>query len=130
MVQQGLPADWYKWNLCPYSLADEAKRWHSLASFKVEGNWIRLVKKFCERFFQISKVQNVRRLVLNFAQGKEEGINHAWERFNGLMKQGPKLGFSDDVVLHTFYFSLTPKCIQCVQMEISWRKHSQKPPNY
>jgi hypothetical protein len=48
MVQQGLPADWYKWNLCPYSLADEAKRWHSLASFKVEGNWIRLVKKFCE----------------------------------------------------------------------------------
>jgi hypothetical protein len=37
--QEGVPIDWYKWNLFPYSQADRAKRWHSHASFKVEGNW-------------------------------------------------------------------------------------------
>jgi hypothetical protein len=26
--------------------------------------------------------------VINFAQGEEEGIDQAWERFNGLIKQG------------------------------------------
>jgi hypothetical protein len=32
--QERVPVDWYKWNLFPYSLADKAKRWHSLASFE------------------------------------------------------------------------------------------------
>jgi hypothetical protein len=64
----------------------------------------------------ISRVQNVRRQVINFAQGEEEGIDQACERFNGLIKQGPRLRFSGDVLLHTFYFSLTPKCMQYVQM--------------
>jgi hypothetical protein len=100
----------------PYSLADEAKRWHSLASFEVEGNWNRLVKKFCEKFFSISRVQNVRRQVINFMHGEEEGIDHALERFNGLIEQGPKLGLSGDVLFHTFYFSLTPECMWYVQM--------------
>jgi hypothetical protein len=72
----------------------------------VKGNWNRLVKKFCENFFPISRVQNVRKQVINSAQGEEEGIDQAWERFNGLIKQGPMLGFFGDVLLHTFYFSL------------------------
>ena len=38
------------------------------------------------------------------------------DRFNGLIEQGPKLGFSGEVLLHTFYFSLTPECMQFVQM--------------
>jgi hypothetical protein len=114
--QEGVPVDWYKWNLFPYSLVDKAKRWYSLASFEVEGNWNRLVKKFCEKFFPVSRVQNVRKLVINFAQGEEEGIDQAWERFNKLIKQGPRLQFSDDVLLHTFYFSLTPECMRYVQM--------------
>jgi hypothetical protein len=71
-VQQGVPVNWYKWNLFSYSLTDKAKRWHSLAFFKVEGNWNRLVKKICEKIFLISRVQNVRKQVINFAQGEEE----------------------------------------------------------
>ena len=53
--------------------------------------------------------------MINFAQG-EEGIDQAWDRFNGLIEQGPKLEFSGEVLLHTFYFSLTPECMQFVQM--------------
>jgi hypothetical protein len=49
-------------------------------------------------------------------QGEEEGINQAWNRFNELIEQGPRLGFSSDVLVHTFFFSLTPSCMQHVQM--------------
>ena len=82
----------------------------------VKGNWDDLMKKFCEWFFPLSKVQHIRKQVINFVQGEEEGIDQAWDRFNGLIEQGPELGFSGDVLLHTFYFSLTPECMQFVQM--------------
>jgi hypothetical protein len=49
-------------------------------------------------------------------QGEEEGIDQAWNIFNELIEQGPRVSFSGDVVLHTFFFSLTPSCIQHVQM--------------
>jgi hypothetical protein len=49
--QEGVPDEWFKWNLFPYSLAGEAKTWYSFASFEVEGNGNKLTKKFCEKFF-------------------------------------------------------------------------------
>jgi hypothetical protein len=49
-------------------------------------------------------------------QGEEEGIDQAWNRFNELIEQGQRLGFSGDILLHTFFFSLTPCCMQHVQM--------------
>jgi hypothetical protein len=109
--QEGVLDEWFKWNLFPYSLAGNAKTRYSFASFDVEGNWNNLTKKFCEKFFAISKVQHLRRQVINFMQGEEEGIDQAWDRFNGLTEQGPKLGFTGDVLLHTFFFSLTPSCM-------------------
>jgi hypothetical protein len=57
--------------------------------------------------------------VITFIQGEEEGIDQAWNRFNELIEQGPRLGFSSDVLLHTFFFSLTPSCMQHVQMRAS-----------
>jgi hypothetical protein len=117
--QEGVPDEWFKWNLFPYSLAGEAKTWYSFASFEVEGSWNKLTKKFCEKFFLIRKVQHLRRHVITFMQGEEEGIYQAWNRFNGLIEQGPRLDFSDfsaDVLLHTFLFSLTPSCMEHVQM--------------
>jgi hypothetical protein len=114
--QEGVPDEWFKWNLFPYSLTGNAKTWYSFASFEVEGNWNKLTKKLCEKFFPISKVQHLRRQVINFMQGEEIGIDQAWDRFNGLIKQGPRLGFSGDVLLHTFFFSLTPSCMQHVEL--------------
>jgi hypothetical protein len=116
VCQEGVPDEWFKWNLFPYSFAGNAKTWYSFASFEVEGNWNKLTKKFCEKFFPISKVQHLRRQVFNFMQGEEEGIDQAWDRFNRLIEQGPRLGFYSDVLLHTFFFSLTPICMQHVKM--------------
>jgi hypothetical protein len=114
--QEGVPDEWFKWNLFPYSLAGNAKTWYSFASFEVEGNWNKLTKKFCEKFFPIRKVQHLRRQVITFMQGEQEGIDQAWDRFNELIEQGPRLGFSGDVLLHTFLFCLTPSCMQHIQM--------------
>jgi hypothetical protein len=114
--QEGVPDEWLKWDLFPYSLASEAKTWYSFASFEVEGNWNKLKKKLCEKFFPISKVQHLRRQVITFTQGEEEGIDQALNRFNELIEQEPRLGFSGGVLLHTFFFSLTPSCMQHIQM--------------
>jgi hypothetical protein len=64
--QEGVPATWFKWNLFPFSLEDEARRWYTLASIEAKGNWDELVKKFLLKFFPISKVQDLRRQVLTF----------------------------------------------------------------
>jgi hypothetical protein len=114
--QEGVPVEWFKWNLFPYSIAGEAKTWYSFASFEVEGNWNKLTKRFFEKFFPISKVQHLMRHVITFTQGEEEGIDQAWNRFNELIEQGPRLDFSSDVLLHIFLFSLTPSCMQHVQL--------------
>jgi hypothetical protein len=114
--QEGVLDEWFKWNLFPYSLASEAKMWYSFAYFEVEGTWNKLTKKLCEKFFPISKVQHLRRQVITFTQGEEEGIDQAWNRFSELIEQGPRLGFSGDALLHTFFFSLTPSCMEHVQM--------------
>jgi hypothetical protein len=54
--------------------------------------------------------------VITFTQGEEEAIDQAWNWFIELIEQGPRLSFSGDVLLHTFFFSLTPSCMQHVQM--------------
>jgi hypothetical protein len=111
---EGVPDEWLKWNLFPYSLAGEAKSWYSFASFEVEGNWNKLTKKFCEKFFPISKVLHLRRQVITFTQGGRD--RRSLESVNELIEQGPRLGFSGEVLLHTFFFSMTPSCMQHVQM--------------
>jgi hypothetical protein len=98
------------------SLEDEARRWYTLAFVEAKGNWDELVKKFLLKFFPISKVQDLRRQVLSFKQGEDERIDEAWDRFNELFERGPNLGFSSDLMLHTFYFSLTPNSSRFVSM--------------
>ena len=65
--QEGVPLAWFQWNLFPYSLTGEAKRWYALASYEAKGNWSDLMKKLCMKFFPISKVQDLRKRVINFS---------------------------------------------------------------
>jgi hypothetical protein len=54
--------------------------------------------------------------VITFTQGEEGGIDQDWNRFNELIEQGPRLGFSGDILLHTFFFSPAPSCTEHVQL--------------
>jgi hypothetical protein len=114
--QEGVPDAWFKWNLFPFSLEDEAQRWYTFTSVEAKGNWDELVKKFLLKFFPISEVQDLRRLVLTFKQGEDEGIDEAWDHFNELLEPGPNLGFYGDLMLHTFCFSLTPNSSRFVSI--------------
>jgi hypothetical protein len=62
--------------------------------------------------------------VISFMQEEEEGIDQSWSRFNELIEQGPRLGFSGDVLLHTFFFSLTPSCMQHSNV-CRWGSHGE-----
>jgi hypothetical protein len=64
--QEGVPTAWFKWNLFPFSLEEEAQRWYTLACVEVKGSWDELVKKFLSKFFPVRKVQDLRRQVLTF----------------------------------------------------------------
>jgi hypothetical protein len=85
-------------------------------SVEAKENWDELVKKFLLKFFPISKVQVLRRQVLTLKQGEDVGIDEAWDRFNELLERGPNMGFSSDLMLHTFYFSLTPNSSRFVSI--------------
>jgi hypothetical protein len=85
-------------------------------SVEVKGSWDELVKKFLSKFFPIRKVQDLRRQVISFKQGEDEGNDEACDRFNELLERGPNLGFSGYLMLHTFYFSLTPNSSRFVSM--------------
>jgi hypothetical protein len=76
--QEGVPATWFKWNLFPFSLQDEAGRWYTLASVEAKGNWDELVKKFLLKFFPISKVQDLRRQQGRPCQFGGQGHNLYW----------------------------------------------------
>jgi hypothetical protein len=106
--QKGVPTTWFKWNRFPFSLEDEAQRWYTLASVEVKGSCDELVRKFLLKFFPIRKVQDLRRQVLTFKQGEDEGIDEAWDRFNELLERGPNLRFFGDLMLHTFYIFTNP----------------------
>jgi hypothetical protein len=94
----------------------KARRWYTFASVEAKGNWDELVKKFLLMFFPIIKVQDLRRQVLTFKQGENEGIDEAWDCFSELLERGPNLGFSGNLMLYSFYFSLTPNLYHFVSM--------------
>jgi hypothetical protein len=75
-VQQGVPASWFKWNLFPFSLEDEARRWYTLASVEAKGNWDELVKKFLFKVLSHKQGPRLKEAsVLTFKQGEDEGID-------------------------------------------------------
>jgi hypothetical protein len=71
----------------------------------VKGSWDDLLKKFLSMFFPMRNVQDLRRQVLNFKQGEDEGIDEAWDRFNELLEQGLNLRFFGELMLHTLFFT-------------------------
>jgi hypothetical protein len=54
VLQEGVPTTWFNWNLFPFSLEDEVRRWYTLASVKAKGNWDKLVKKFHLRLLRLT----------------------------------------------------------------------------
>jgi len=83
--QEGVPAEWVKWNLFPFTLVDKAKRWYQVASVEAQGDWRLLEQKFITKFFSLLRVHKLRKEIWNFEQKEDEDIDEAWERLNDLL---------------------------------------------
>jgi len=112
--QDGVPVEWVKWNLFPFTLVDKAKRWYQVAAIEAQGDWQMLEQKFLTKFFSILRVHKLRKEVWNFEQKTDEDIDEAWERLNDLLLQGPPLGVTPEMAIHIFFFGLTSEAFKHV----------------
>ena len=93
--------------LFPISLKDKAKSWlYSLPPESIHS-WEQLAQKFLEKYFPRHKIIQLRREIMNFAQGKQEQFHKAWDRFEKLLYKCPDHGVSDSMQVYCFYEGLT-----------------------
>ncbi|WVZ85151.1 hypothetical protein U9M48_032102 [Paspalum notatum var. saurae] len=91
----------------PFSGEDDENPYNQLEKLK---------QKFLARFFSPLKVYKLRKQIFNFEQRQNEDIDEAWERLDDMLTQGPLLGVTPDVHIHTFYYGLTPEAFEKVNI--------------
>ena len=100
-----------RWKLFPFSLRGRARHWYDINIRSMEGDWKLLSLSFCQDFFPIYKVVDLRTKILTFRQGDEESLVEAWECFTYLLISGPDLALQDHVFLQHFFIGLTKKTL-------------------
>ncbi|XP_059431516.1 uncharacterized protein LOC132165021 [Corylus avellana] len=94
--------------LFSFSLHDKAKFWlHSNmpGSFT---SWEMMQSKFYNKFFPISRINDLRQEINSFRQEEGEKFSESWEKFKELTMKCPPHGFETWRIVHFFYKGLTP----------------------
>jgi hypothetical protein len=73
----GLNHEILKWKAFPFSLTGWAKQWYKFHVSCCHGSWVILKDQFYFAFFPLSKIINLRKEVLNFAQKEGESLGAA-----------------------------------------------------
>ncbi|CAJ2641704.1 hypothetical protein L195_g041811 [Trifolium pratense] len=104
----GLCYDGIRLRLFPISLRDSAKSWlYSLPARSIT-TWDQLATKFLSRYSPPSKLAQLRRDILNFAQFESEPLYEAKKRFQDMLIKCPDLQLPDWHQAHIFFEGLTP----------------------
>ena len=61
--QEGVPAEWFKWNPFSFTFVNKAKRWYQLAASEPQGDWELLVQWFITKCFPLLKVHKLRKCI-------------------------------------------------------------------
>uniref|UniRef100_A0A2N9HDH6 Retrotransposon gag domain-containing protein n=1 Tax=Fagus sylvatica TaxID=28930 RepID=A0A2N9HDH6_FAGSY len=72
---------------------DKAKGWLYTLKTRSIGSWGEMTQEFYKKFFPPHKVQQVKRKISNFAQGNDETLFMAWERFKDTYNFCPTHGY-------------------------------------
>uniref|UniRef100_A0A2N9EGP3 Retrotransposon gag domain-containing protein n=1 Tax=Fagus sylvatica TaxID=28930 RepID=A0A2N9EGP3_FAGSY len=80
------------------------------------GSWGEMTQEFYKKFFPPHKVQQVKRKISNFAQGNDETLFMAWERFKDTYNFCPTHGYDTWRLVSYFYEGLQPRDRQFVQV--------------
>ncbi|XP_073120441.1 uncharacterized protein [Henckelia pumila] len=92
--------------LFPFSLRDKAKAWLTNLPAGSITTWDDLAKVFLNKYFPPSKSMKLRADITTFAQGKQETLYEAWERYKDLLRRCPHHQLLDGLVIQTFYYGL------------------------
>lgn len=95
--------------LFQHSLIGKAREWYLDQSPDVLKDWNALEKAFQERFFPDHKHMDTKTAIAMFAQGADESLCDAWERYKSLLRKCPKHGFDDATQIHMFRGGLQPE---------------------
>ncbi|XP_013628280.1 PREDICTED: uncharacterized protein LOC106334530 [Brassica oleracea var. oleracea] len=99
----GIPPDYIKCMMFPFSLADKASRWLKSLPTGSLTSWVQVRAAFLGHFYTKAKAAALRDKISSFKQLANEPFNEAWERFNDSLRECPHHGFDDDHVLGIFY---------------------------
>uniref|UniRef100_A0A2N9HGX6 Retrotransposon gag domain-containing protein n=1 Tax=Fagus sylvatica TaxID=28930 RepID=A0A2N9HGX6_FAGSY len=99
----------------PY-VHDKAKGWLYTLKPRSIGSWGEMTQEFYKKFFPPHKVQQVKRKISNFAQGNDETLFMAWERFKDTYNFCPTHGYDTWRLVSYFYEGLQPRDRQFVQV--------------
>uniref|UniRef100_A0A151UDN3 Retrotransposon gag domain-containing protein n=1 Tax=Cajanus cajan TaxID=3821 RepID=A0A151UDN3_CAJCA len=95
--------------LFPFSLNGKAKAWLHSQPNQSLTTWRDVETKFLASFFPPSKNTEARTAIATFAQGADEPLCEAWERYKSLLRRCPNHGFEVELQVQTFCNGLQPQ---------------------
>ncbi|GAU24667.1 hypothetical protein TSUD_322750 [Trifolium subterraneum] len=86
----------------PHSLLGTTKDWYLDQPAQTMTNWNTLEEKFLDRFFPHHKFMEAKTSITVFAQGSNETLCEAWDRYKSMLRKCPNHGFDDLTQIHIF----------------------------
>ncbi|XP_013613441.1 PREDICTED: uncharacterized protein LOC106319603 [Brassica oleracea var. oleracea] len=99
----GVPPNFIKCMLFPFSLADKASRLLKSLPTGSLTTWEQIRAAFLGHFYTKAKTAALRNKISSFKQLAYGPFSEAWERFNDTLRKCPHHGFDDNHVLGIFY---------------------------
>ncbi|KAL1225343.1 hypothetical protein V5N11_009002 [Cardamine amara subsp. amara] len=99
----GVPSEFLKCKLFPFSLADKAQRWLKSLPAGSLRMWDEVRAAFLDHFYTKSKTAALRNKISSFQQHSGEAFCEAWERLKEYRRECPHHGFKDEQILGIFY---------------------------
>jgi len=95
--------------LFQHSLIGKAREWYLDQPPSIMNDWNALEKAFQERFFLDHRHMDTKTAIAMFAQGSDESLCEAWERYKSLLRKWLKHRFDDTTQTHMFRGGLLPE---------------------
>ena len=106
---EDVSTDYIRMKAFPFSLGGRASTWlDNLPSGSITS-WQALSDAFTNKYFPASKTKELRTELMGFAQGENETLAGARDRYKNLIYSCPKHGLPQYMLVETFYNSLDYK---------------------
>ncbi|RDX67168.1 hypothetical protein CR513_53987, partial [Mucuna pruriens] len=102
----GIPEDYIKMKVSPFSLDRAAKDWLYLQP-ALFNTWEDMKRTFLEKFFPASRTASIRKQICGIRQHTRETMHEYWERFNKLCATCLHHQINEQLLIQYFYEGLS-----------------------